>query len=195
MRSSRAIVVAGLLAAAGVGAFLLLRGGSEPSRHGSALLVGDSLNLGIEPYLGRALRGWTIRADDVVGRSTAAGLAAFARHRAAPGPLVVSLGTNDDPRNAAAFRSEVADLLDRAGPDRCVIWATLWRNGRPEAILNGVLEAAARERPNLRLLDWAAMLADHPGWRAPDGTHGSEPGYQARAEEAARLVRACPTAG
>jgi hypothetical protein len=158
---------------------------------GSVLLVGDSLNVGIEPYLDESLEHWRITSDDVVGRATADGIAAIERNRGTSGPVVISLGTNDDPDNAEAFRSHIEQLLELLPSHRCVIWATLWRDGAPETRLNDVLQDVARTRPNVHLLDWAAMLRDHPDWRAPDETHGSADGYRARAEEVARLARAC----
>jgi lysophospholipase L1-like esterase len=155
------------------------------------LLVGDSLNVGIEPYLHESLEHWKITSDDVVGRATTDGIAAIERNRGTSGPVVISLGTNDDPENAEAFRSRVEQLLELLPSHRCVIWATLWRDGAPETGLNDVLQDVARTRSNVHLLDWAAMLRDHPDWRAPDETHGSPDGYRARAEEVARLARAC----
>jgi hypothetical protein len=158
---------------------------------GSVLLVGDSLNVGIEPYLRESLEHWKITSDDVVGRATSDGIAAVERERRARGPVVISLGTNDDPGDADAFRSRVEQLLELLPSWRCVIWATLWRDGAPETTLNDVLQDVARTRPNVHLLDWAGMLRDHPDWRAPDETHGSPEGYRARAEEVARIARAC----
>jgi lysophospholipase L1-like esterase len=175
-------------------AFLLWVPARDPSESGSLVLVGDSLNVGTELYLNEFLEGWEVAADDLAGRSSHGGLAALAEARRAPGPIVVSLGTNDDPNDPEAFRTRASRLLDLVGPARCVVWATLWRDGEPMGSLNAVLAELARERPNLRLLDWAEMLRRHPDWLASDGTHGSPAGYRARAEEAARLVRACPVA-
>ena len=192
--SRRSFTIGALLVASVVlvGVGLWLRSNQPTQEAGSVVLVGDSLNVGIEPYLPQVLHGWRVRSDDLVGRSTADGLSVLARMREQPGPLVISLGTNDDPAATGAFAADVERALALAGPGRCVIWATLWRDGAPEDGLNGVLEAAARQHTNLRLLSWASMLAGHPEWRAPDGTHGSPDGYAARADEAARLVRSCP---
>ena len=121
------------------------------------------------------------------------GLTALA---ALPGhdPVVISLGTNDPRGSAAAFAQDVERALDVAGRGRCLVWATIWRDGGPDEELNAVLRAAAAAHAELRLLEWDAMLADHPEWLAPDGLHGSPEGYAARAVEAARLVRECPPA-
>jgi lysophospholipase L1-like esterase len=194
VRGRPAVLAAvGLAVAAAVLALALDdRGG--PVDGGSIVLIGDSLNVGVEPYLRELLEHWRIRSDDVVGRPTSEGLAALAAVHGATGPIVVSLGTNDDPGDPEAFRDEVERLLGRIGPTRCVIWATLWRDGAPETQLNAVLNEIARTRANVLLLGWASMLERHPEWVAPDATHGSPDGYRARAEEVVRLMRACPVA-
>jgi hypothetical protein len=179
------VVLVGL----GIALYLRTHGGGR-AESGSLVLVGDSLNVGIEPYLRDAFGYWEIATDDAVGRSTADGIAALERLRGTPGPVVVSLGTNDDPSDAGSFHARVEELL-RLVPGRCVIWATLWRDGAPENRLNEVLHEIARSRPNVHLLDWAAMLEAHPEWRARDETHGSPDGYRARAEEVAKLARSC----
>jgi hypothetical protein len=46
--------------------------------------------------------------------------------REQPGPLVISLGTNDDPAATGAFAADVERALASPG-GRCVVWATLWR--------------------------------------------------------------------
>src|SRR5262249_39212349 len=91
-----AVVIAG--AAAESVAHPLPIGGrsSAPLQRGAVSLVGDSLNVGVEPYLQEALDGWTIATDDVVGRSTETGLEHLREKGAGLGQyVVISLGTND----------------------------------------------------------------------------------------------------
>jgi hypothetical protein len=127
----------------------------------------------------------------VVGRFTDEGLLALeAMH--GDDPLVVSLGTNDPVGGSAAFAADVRRALRIAGEGRCVVWATIWRESGPDEDYNAVLRSIAAADGDLRLLDWARMLAEHPAYLAPDGIHGSPEGYAARAQEAARLVRDCP---
>ncbi len=82
-----------------------------------------------------------------------------------------------------------------AGPGRCLVWATIWRDGGPDDSFNDVLRGVAAQNRRLRLLEWAEMLDRDSTLLAPDGLHGSPSGYAARAVEAARLVRDCPTPG
>jgi lysophospholipase L1-like esterase len=165
---------------------------SQAASGGTATLLGDSLNVGIEPYLGAALPHWKIVANDRVGRTTPEGIAELdARRLPLSSFVVVSLGTNDPPDAVSAFRADVARVLKRVGPDRCVIWATIWRDGAPGEAFNAVLREAARRSPRVRLVDWAGMVQEHPEWLAPDGLHGNETGYQERARAIAEAVRGC----
>lgn len=192
MRRVALLALAALLL--GAGAYLLLRDevGAAPTS-GRVGLVGDSLNVGIEPYLGDFLPGWELEADDVVGRSTAAGLEALERAGSGLAPrVVVSLGTNDAASDADGFASRVARAMGLAGPRRCVVWATIHRDGDAYESFNDVLRAEARARSNLVLVDWARMVADDPALLAADGVHGTENGYAARAEAVADAVRSCP---
>ena len=170
------------------------------AHHASALpvgamsMVGDSLNLGTESPLRDALPRWTFRTDDVIGRSTATGLERLRAATLAP-YAVISLGTNDPSSELDAFRIAVADALRIAGPRRCVIWATIHRDGNAYDSFNDVLRAATRENRNLRLIEWAQMIDRHPDWLAYDGIHGSQAGYAARAEAVLGAMRSCHAAG
>jgi lysophospholipase L1-like esterase len=197
----RRILVTGLLTivAAGVVAGVIApevarRKSTEPTlRSGKVSLVGDSLNLGVEPYLQSDLQGWRIETDDVVGRSTATGVE---RLRAASPSLgayvIVSLGTNDPVETVAAFRAAVAEVLQIATPRRCVVWATIRRDGDAYEPFDQILRDASAGNRNLRLVDWTSMLQAHPEWLASDGIHASADGYEARAKAIVEAMRTCP---
>jgi len=165
---------------------------AEPVAVGTATLVGDSLNLGVEPYLPHALPNWRIVANDRVGRTTAEGIAELEAGRPRLSSyVVISLGTNDPPTAVSAFRADVARVVQLVGPDRCLIWATIWRDGRPNVAFNDVLRAAAEEHPRLRLVAWAELVRLHPEWLAPDGLHGNPTGYRQRAAAIAEAAGSC----
>jgi lysophospholipase L1-like esterase len=162
----------------------------------SIALIGDSLNLGTEEPLRAALRQWTFRTDDVVGRRTAAGLARLAAAGSSLPPyVVVSLGTNDPASDVAAFRAEVARAVKLVGPSRCLVWATIHRDGGAYDAFNAVLLAEAARNRNVRVVEWGAMIEAHPDWLAPDGIHGTPDGYLARAAAVVEAMRACHAAG
>lgn len=188
---------AALLAAAAVTALLVFRqdGGERAPSGGAVALVGDSLNVGVEPYLPQALPGFELIAADRVGRRTEEGIAEIEQGRARLAPhVVVSLGTNDSPSAVGAFRAAVARVVELVGPDRCLVWATIWRDGAPDEAFNQVLRDAAAAQGRMRLVEWAAMVEAHPDWLAPDGLHGSPGGYRERAEATAAAVRDCAPA-
>ena len=193
MRPFLALVLA---IAVGVAAFAVLRddGGAERDS-GSVTLVGDSLNVGIEPDLAEQLPGWEIDAHDLVGRATPEGVEELRRLGGALAPVVVvSLGTNDPDGSESDFRRLVDEAIALAGPQRCLVWATIVRDGRPRSGFNQVLEGARSEHHNIRLVEWAALVGEETDLLAADLVHGTPEGYARRAEETARAIRGCRTA-
>jgi hypothetical protein len=191
MRITLALVLAVAIA---VAVAVARRGddGSSATSTGAVTLVGDSLNVGIEPYLAKELAGWRIDAHDEVGRATSAGVDVLRAVRRSLAPVVVvSLGTNDAEGSEADFRELVDEALAIAGPHRCVVWATVVRDGEERTGFDRVLRDAGDAHPNLRLVEWASLVEDEPSLLASDRVHGTPDGYARRAEETARAVRAC----
>ena len=183
-------MIAGVIAAPEVAR----RSSTKPAlQRGTVSLVGDSLNVGVEPYLQKELRGWQISADDVVGRSTATGIEHLRLQGAALGSyVVVSLGTNDPVEAVDAFRADVVELLQVATARRCVLWATIHREGDAYEPFDEILRDASTRNRNLRLVEWTSMIRAHPDWLATDGIHGTTDGYQARAKAIVDAMRTCP---
>lgn len=193
----RRILVIGLLAVVVAGAIagvIARRSSTKPAlQRGMVSLVGDSLNVGVEPYLQEELRGWQISADDVVGRSTATGIEHLRLRRAALGAyVVVSLGTNDPVEGVDAFRADVAEVLRVATARRCVVWPTIHRDGDAYEPFDQILRDASTGNRNLRLVEWTSMIRAHPDWLAADGIHGTPDGYKARAKAIVDAMRTCP---
>jgi hypothetical protein len=191
MRLALALVIATAIVTATV--LVASRDDEQTTDLGAATLVGDSMNVGTDPYLREALSGWRIDAHDRVGRTTAEGVEQLRALGGAVAPVVVvSLGTNDADGSEDEFRALVGDVLRLAGPGRCVVWATIVRGGAPRAGFNDVLEEAAAAHRQLRLLDWAMLVEHDESLLAGDLVHGTPDGYVRRAEETARIARTCP---
>ena len=162
---------------------------------GAATLVGDSLNVGIEPYLGDELRGWRLDAHDLVGRATQEGIDELRSLEGRLAPVVVvSLGTNDADGSEPEFRKLVNEAVAIVGPRRCLVWATVVRDGTPRTGFNRALEDARSAHRNVRLVEWAAMVGDNGELLAGDLVHGTPEGYAQRAEETAHAIHDCPGA-
>ena len=196
MRSS--FFFATLLVVVAFGALVFVRNpffSSPTASRGTVTLVGDSLNVGIERYVPGALPGWRMVANDQVGRVTPEGIAELAAGRPTlSNYVVVSLGTNDPPAAVTAFRNDVARVLELVGPNRCVIWATIWRDGQPNDQFNEVLRDATRANRRVTLVEWAEMVERNPELLAADGLHGNEDGYRERARAVAAAVKSCAPA-
>jgi lysophospholipase L1-like esterase len=108
-----------------------------------------------------------------------------------PPVVVVSAGTNDDPRIVSTFARAISTIVKAAGAGRCVVWPTI---ARPSAVgasyhgFNRALARAASRHRNLVLVDWVGMVRRHPTWVSGDGVHVSVAGYRARAGAIAEAV-------
>ena len=193
MRLSLAIVLAVAIA---VAVYAVKPPHDSPAHAtGSATLVGDSLNVGIEPYLGDELPGWRMDAHDRVGRATQEGIDMLRSLGGGLAPVVVvSLGTNDSDGSEPEFRKLVYQAVAIVGPRRCLVWATVVRDGSPRTGFNLVLHEARSAHPNIRLVEWADLVGENSDLLAGDLVHGTPEGYARRAEETARAIRDCPAA-
>jgi len=154
--------------------------------------LGDSLSVGTDPYLRPRLRAYRIRRHYDVGlHAYDAATIVAGMERSLPSVLVVSAGTNDDPRIVSTFERAVSTIVATAGTTRCVVWPTI---ARPPAVgksyhgLNRALVRSAARHPNLVLVGWAWRVRLHPRWLAADGVHVSAEGYRVRAAAIADAV-------
>lgn len=187
------------------------RGGSSSDGGGSAapgsrsparrtlprdvLVIGDSLALGIEQPLRAALAGWRVRVDARIGRPLAEGMSTLGRRSSPPAILAFSLFTNDGPRDTPALEAAVRSTSSR--PAGCAVWATVVRpplNGVSYDPANALLRRLASDpelAPGLRLVDWAAEVAQSPSLIAGDGVHGTPTGYRVLARLYAAAIASC----
>lgn len=162
----------------------------------SVLVIGDSLAVGLRPYLAEQL-GTDVAWDAKSGRTTPQGMSAL---RAAlkvvrPRTVVVSLGTNDG-SSPARFQDRINRTLKAIG-DRCVVWANIYRPARkgPYAALNAVLVAEARRYHRLHLVDWLGAVR-RQAVTLPDGLHPDPAGFEYRGKLIADAVKdACGAGG
>jgi lysophospholipase L1-like esterase len=185
MRFAAAIAGIALVAASGAA--------SAPGAPSSTSLldVGDSLSVGTAPYLRARLPGYRIAWDYDVGLHAYDAARIVATTSPLPHVVVVSAGTNDDPRIVSTFARALTTIVADAGPGRCVVWPTIVRPPAVGATYDGInraLERAAARHRNLVVVDWVHLVAAHRWWLARDGVHVSPAGYKARAAAIASAV-------
>jgi lysophospholipase L1-like esterase len=159
------------------------------------LVVGDSLAVGMEPFLGPMLAGRQITWDARSGRTTPTGLMRLRLdlRRVRPQTVVVSLGTNDGP-DPARFASRLRRLMAAVPTDACVFWPSINRPPRkgPYQALNHVLRDEARRYPRLVVVDWNRAVVSRRVF-LPDGLHPDPAGFRVRARMiSAAIGRGCP---
>ena len=188
-----------LLAAAGTVAFLAVGRDDENAAAtdtGALTMVGDSLNVGTDPYLREALPHWDIDAHDRIGRSTEEGLDVLREQRSSLARVVVvSLGTNDAEGTEDRFRELVGEAVALVGPNRCLVWATIVDDGAERTRFDDVLRDVADANTNVRLVEWASLVAENENLLAGDLVHGTPVGYARRAEATVDALRTCPDRG
>lgn len=162
---------------------------------GDVLVVGDSLAVGTQPYLGPLLGDRNLITDVRNGITTPQGmrLLRMSLRTVVPKTVVVSLGTNDggDP---GRFSNRLRRTLALLPFDTCVIWSTIIRPSRkgPYRPLNRVLHKLKRQDPRLVVVDWEHAVTEGAVY-LPDGLHADPAGYRYRSEMIAAAVNAgCP---
>jgi lysophospholipase L1-like esterase len=196
-RSNSAIRPLPLLIAAGTAAVLALAPASSAHhRHQRPLVLvdGDSLAVGTKPYLPGDLRGFNVRQSASISRHASQGVALLRGLGRFPRVVVMSLGTNDDPRAVGAFRSAVRSAVHLAGRRHCVVWPNIVRPplaGAGYAGYNRVLADENRRHRNLRVVKWTRIVRRRSLALSADGVHPDADGYKVRARAIAREVRRC----
>jgi hypothetical protein len=171
--------------------------GGGPGR--PLLMIGDSLAEGTRPYLGGMLRGWSVTTDAQRGRPLSEGMRILESSALPPGPIALafSLFTNDSPKNVPALAAAVRRSAQLAGPQGCVVWATISRppvRGVSYATANRTLVALQADpglAGRLIVVPWATYVASNPGVLGPDRVHATSAGYRARAQLYANAAQSC----
>lgn len=155
------------------------------------LVIGDSLAVGTERYLGEMLPGYDVRWDVRSGRTTPEGLQRLRgdlRH-VRPQTVVVSLGTNDG-SDPGRFERRIGRVLAAVPADACVVWASVFRPARKGRFtaLNRVLDRVADRDPRVSIVEWDDVVRSG-AVLLPDGLHPDDAGYQYRSNLFAGAVK------
>jgi len=161
------------------------------------LVVGDSLAVGMKPYLSAQLGSSEVVWDARSGRTTPEGLVHLrARLRdVTPQTVVISLGTNDG-TDPGRFGSRIQRALQAIPASACIVWTDINRPPRKGRYrgLNRVLEQAANHDPRIVLVHWDRAVL-HGSVSLPDGLHPDAAGFKYRSLMVAGAVaRGCTAA-
>jgi hypothetical protein len=166
------------------------------ARGAGVFVVGDSLEVGTSPYLGRYLPGVPIHVDAKESRPSGDAVQVLrAGLRPSDSVVVFDAGVNDDPSQPQALAADLRSAGSIAG-GRCVVVATVSRppyNGVGPQGLNAAITSFATSRPDTQLVDWRAAALANPGMINSDGVHPTPSGYAMRARLVAQGIRACLT--
>jgi lysophospholipase L1-like esterase len=155
------------------------------------LVVGDSLAVGLQPFLGPMLGDREIVWDARSGRTTPQGLRALRTDLAlvTPHTVVISLGTNDgsDPQR---FADRIRRVLLELPPGTCVVWPAIIRAPRkgPYDGLDRVLRRRALRDPRFIVPGWDRAVA-RGSVVLPDGVHPDDVGFRFRSRMIADAIR------
>lgn len=196
-------------------------GQTVPSHSGftSVYFIGDSLTAGIVNIAPAYFPGWKVGINGLGGRPLKDGMGILAATKLPPRTiLAMGLFTNDLPTHIAALKSAVKESRRRVGPNGCVIWATVHRpavggpswygalpgDAAPRSMFpqsasgatyrkaNEWLRAEDKRDRNMRLVDWAKSLHDHPLTMEDNDVHpAGADGWQRRAQLYANAARSC----
>lgn len=141
---------------------------ARPSSKSTITAIGDSVMLGVSPYLEKSLPG--IHIDAVIGRQMRQAddlvPALKAQNRIDGGIIIIGLGTN------GAFSKKDLDSLLRPLDTAKQIVLVNTRVPRDwEQNVNDMLAKAAAENPKVTLVDWYSASKDHPEYFRSDSVH------------------------
>jgi hypothetical protein len=186
MSSLAALIAAG--SAAGAPGF-----GSAVAHADAAqvLVVGDSLAVGMRPFLGEMITDRHLTFDAHDGWTTPQGMAALRGdlQQFAPQTVVINLGTNDG-SDPLIFADRIRRILRAVPSSSCIVWPSIRRPRRKGAYreLNRVLRNAAHRDRRMTIINWDRMVAKGTV-SMRDGVHPTTEGYRFRAWVTAAAVR------
>ncbi len=170
---------------------------AQPELRAEVVVAGDSLAVGMRPFLGAMLPTNDVSWAAESGITTPRGLqklrSALRLLPRPPDQLVVSLGTNDGP-DPVRFRARIRRVLSVVPPGTCVVWPDIVRPPRKGryAALNRALRAEARSDLRLNVIDWS--LAVRSGRVVlPDHIHPGPTGFRYRSAMVRTALQRCPT--
>jgi hypothetical protein len=151
---------------------------SIPATSNAATIVKQGVDLDFEVEPCRRVEGEGCPVDGVRPPSVVQ-LAKSMGSKLGPN-VVVAVGYNDFEDRYAQNIEDALDAFNAAGVKH-VWWLTLRAAHHGYLNMNDNIEAAAKQHPELSVIDWNVYSRSHPDWFQDDGLHLLEPGANAMA--------------
>jgi hypothetical protein len=157
-------------------------------------VLGDSVLLGTEQTLPAALVGWQVTMDCVGSRRLPQGIEELQANRSRIGAVVViQMGNNYIAGEDGTFASQIDQAMRVLAGVKLVVWVTVAEEWPSRVMINEAIRASASRWPNIRIADWAPIIAAHPDYAfPPDMLHLSWAGRAAMAQLIASVVGRAP---
>ncbi|MFP4514341.1 MAG: hypothetical protein ACLFRV_15480, partial [Acidimicrobiales bacterium] len=128
------------------------------------------------------LSEWSVTYDAVGSRRLAQAVDLFEQRRSEIGEaVVIHLGNNYIEGERGDYAGQIDEVMGRLWWVPRVVWVTLSEVSPTRAAMNAQLHEAAERWPNMRVADWASLIAANPDW-SWDGLHLAPEGRRALAE-------------
>ncbi len=145
---------------------------ADKARNTDFLLIGDSVSVALSDsdgygYFGDAFPRATL--DAAIGRQLYTAKDAYQQHvdNGWNGPVVIfEVGTN-----GPATADDVREMVESVPPDKYVYLVNVRSPDPLQDVNNALLQQAADEHENVRIIDWHAASAGHDEYFDGDGTH------------------------
>ncbi|WP_229022964.1 SGNH/GDSL hydrolase family protein [Actinomarinicola tropica] len=161
--------------------------GPPPGRN-SVFVLGDSVFLGTTSSIPSALPEWLVTYDAVGSRRLAQGIDVLAMRRGEIGEaVVVHLGNNYIEGERGDYASQIDEAMTVLADVPRVVWVTVSEVSDSRRQINVAIRDAAARWPNMRVADWAPVIAAEPGL-AWDGMHLTPEGRRRIAELIAQTL-------
>jgi hypothetical protein len=161
--------------------------GGRPGRN-SVMVVGDSVFMGTAREIPLAMSHWLVTYDATESRRLAQAVELFEARRGEIGEaVVICLGNNYIPGERGSYASQIEEVMAVLWFVPRVVWVTVAEVNPGRDEINDSIRAAAERWPNMRVADWAPVVAANPSF-ASDGMHLTSEGRRALARLVAQTV-------
>lgn len=159
-----------------------------PPGRNSVMVIGDSVLLGTARTIPLSMSHWVVTYDAVGSRRLAQAIDHIAARRHEIGEaVVIHLGNNYIEGERGGYANQIEEVMGLLWFVPRVVWVTVAEVNVGRDQINAAIREAATRWPNMRVAEWAPMIAANPHWSG-DGLHLNHEGRWAMAQLVAQTV-------